>query len=301
MIHPHTRTVRRFWAVGLALASCVAACDVFDAKLYKNKPGADMAMDHPAADGSVLVDMAPLDPDAAGVLCGRTTPSTLCPASYLFCDGFETESGMGFPNWTMSLIQNSNTGSSGGLNPGTDLVVANSPTCLGQNSMHAKTVGANQQAFVFETIPNRPSTLHVRFFFYMTQYSMTPFQIVGFHASKDLNGNDYATLNVDPINGTLNYAGGFFGQAANFSGAQLPTNQWLCLELATHFDTSNGSVQVSLDGKQLGQFSGSATDPMSEQLDQVNVGIIYTNTGDTGTNDVYFDEVAISDSPIGCL
>ncbi len=298
MIHPHTRTVRSFWAAGLALASCVAACDVFDAKLYKNKPGADMSMHEPGDGGGVIVDMTPIDPDAGGFLCGRTTPTTLCPASYLFCDGFETESGMSFPNWNNApIIQ----GAGVGLNAGTDLVIANSPTCLGQSSMHAKTVGANQQSFVFETIPNRPSTLHVRFFFYMTQFSMTPFQIVGFHASQNLNGNDYATLNVDPINGTLNYAGGFFGQAANFSGAQLPTNQWLCLELATTFDTHNGSVTVSLQGKQLGQFSGSPTDPMTEQLDQVNVGIIYTNTGDTGTNDVYFDEVAISGQPIGCL
>ncbi|HEX4462640.1 MAG TPA: hypothetical protein VIA18_31905 [Polyangia bacterium] len=280
------------------MAFCVGGCDVFDSQLYKNAmhAAADMAMSNP--DGSMpIVDMAPADPDAAGVLCGRTTPATLCPGSYLFCDGFETETGSGFGNWDMPIVQ----GAGVGLNPGTGLIVADSPTCLGADSMHAKTVGGQQQAFVFETIPSRPSTLHVRIFFYMKQYSMTPFQVVGFHASMNKNTNDYATLNIDPANGTLSYAGGFFGQAVNFSGAQLPTNQWLCLELATTFNTQNGTVEVSLGDKQLGQSSGFATDPMSEQLDQVNVGIIYTNQGDTGTNDVYFDEVAISDQPIGCL
>jgi hypothetical protein len=300
MIHPHPRTARSFWAAGLALASCVAGCDVFDSQLYKNAmhAGADMVTSNAGSDGSTtIVDMTQVDPDAAGVLCGRTTPATLCPGSDLFCDGFETETGSGFASWDMSIIQ----GAGVGLNPGTGLSVAASPTCLGVNAMHATTVGAQQQAFVFKTIPSRPSTLHVRIFFYMKQYSMTPFQIIGFHASMAKSTNDYATLNVDPVNGTLSYAGGFFGQAVNFSGAHLPTNQWLCLELATTFNTQNGTVQVALDDKQLGQSSGFATDPMTEQLDQVNVGIIYTNQGDSGTNDVYFDEVAISDQPIGCL
>jgi hypothetical protein len=292
MIHPHTRTARTL----LALASLVAGCDVFDAKLYKNSTP-DMATTTQGDGGGPIVDLGPIDPDAGGFLCGRTTPATLCPAAYLFCDGFEDESGTMFSSWTNFLIQNA---SPGPINKGTNLFVDNSPVCLGQKVLHATTVGATQQAFLYEHLATPPSTLHVRFYFYMKQYSMQPFQIVGFHASSNAM-NAYATLNIDPINSTLNYANGFGSMVgAKFSGAQLPVNQWLCLELSTQFDVSNGDVQLALDGTKLGE-ANIPTQPNNATLDDVNVGIIYTNPGDTGTNDVFIDEVAFSDQPIGCL
>jgi hypothetical protein len=312
MIHPHPRTARLLSSsASLVAALALAGCDVFDPSLYKNAggSGADLSMtqdlsgddlsglDLAGGAGSMVDMLSPIDPDAGNVLCGRSTPATLCPGGYLFCDGFESESGRTFPSWTMPIIQGAGTN----VHIGTDLVVADSPTCLGQSSMHATTVGANQQAFVYTDLAAPvPTTLHVRFFFYMKQYSMTPFQIVGFHStSNDPNG--YATLNVDPINGALNYANGFGAMSgANFNHANLPVNQWICLELTETFSATSGNVQLQLDGTKIGDTT-IPTQPVGETLDQVNVGIIYTNTGDSGNNDVYFDEVAISANPIGCL
>lgn len=298
MMHPHTRAARTL----LTVTTLVAGCNVFDAQLYKNvapDQGMTGQNDGGPNDGSIPGDLAMVDPDAGGYLCGRSTPATLCSptAGYIFCDGFETESDVSFPIWNEAPIVQ---GAGGPLNLGTALVVDDSPVCLGQKSLHATTVGATQQAFLFEKLTNRPSTLHVRFQFYIKQYSMQPFQIVGFSVSGNMSPNDYATLNVDPISHSLNYATGFNGVAANFNTPSIPTNQWICLELTTHFDQKAGELDLALDGKMLGKFTGQ-TDPSDASLDQVNVGLIYTAPGDTGTNDIFIDEVAISDQPIGCL
>jgi hypothetical protein len=79
----------------------------------------------------------------------------------------------------------------------------------------------------------------------------------------------------------------------------LPLDEWHCLELTTRFDAINGEVQLQLDGKPLRDVAGAPTEPAS-RLDTVNVGVIYTALGDSGSNDVYFDEVAFSDRVIGC-
>jgi hypothetical protein len=56
-----------------------------------------------------------------------------------------------------------------------------------------------------------------------------------------------------------------------------------------------------LDDKQLGDVKGINTRPNTVNLDTVNVGIISTDASESGANDIYVDEVAMSMSSIGCM
>jgi hypothetical protein len=281
MIRAHTHHARTL----LVWAIFSAGCNVFDASLYQNAAGHEMGLPDAGA------DFAGAAPDTANALCGRSSPATLCPGSYLFCDGFEGESGTNFSAWSASFDQSAK----GAPHSGTQIDIESTPVCLGQNALHVTTVGGEQQAFLYRQLSQRPGTLHVRFYFYLQQYSQQPFQIVGFAAPS----GDYATLYADPIHSSFNYANSFTGLTANFNNAQLPLHQWRCLELTTRFDAKSGEVQLALDGQQLGDVAGAPTDP-SSPIDAVNVGVIFTATDDTGTNDVYFDEIAFSPDPIGC-
>jgi len=285
MMASRTRTLPLVIA---AFAGLATGCNVFDEKLYMQKPAHDLG----AADlaMSSALDAAPM-PDPT--LCDRKSSSTLCPGSYLFCDGFENESGSNFSAWTSLIV--SNDGNGGPANPGTIIEVANASVCLGQKAMHAHSIGAHQQAFLFRSFSNRANPLHVRFYFYISQVSL-PFEILGYHAPS----GEYATLYVDPTAATFNFATSFSSAASAFPAGNLPTNRWMCLEVAIRFNPT-GEVQVLLDDKQLGDVKGINTQPNGVTLDTVNVGIISTDANDTGENDVYVDEVAMSMSSIGCM
>jgi hypothetical protein len=258
----------------LTVLALATGCNVFDPSLY---------MTDGAVDGASR--------DAAMPLCGRASPPTLCPGPYLFCDGFESENGMSFPLWSGAPVDNYNGNPA---NAGTVLDIARVPVCLGQHSLHSHAVGGQQQAFVFRTLANPPNPMYVRFFFYLAQSSM-PFELLGFHAGS----GQFSTVFVDPVAATFTYSTNFSNAMAVYN-APVFTNRWVCLELAQRFDQASGEVELELDGRPLRDVTGLANQPAGATLDTVNVGVISTNSGDNGVNEVYIDEVAISSTPIGC-
>jgi hypothetical protein len=269
------------------LGSLALGCHVFDPKLYTQGDGGSDLGSSSGVGGDSAND------GGAGSLCGRPNPSSLCPSQYAFCDGFEDEDGQNFYRWTSSLVDNYEGSPA---NAGTAVSVSDAEVCLGQHAFHARTVGGQQQAFLFRVLDNPPNPLHVRFYFYLTQSSL-PFELLGFHAS----GGQFSMLNLDPSTSTFNFSTNFSTAAAVLGGVPVPYNRWLCLELAMRFDANNGEVQLLLDGKQLGDVTGVNTQPSGVTLDTVNVGIIATSPQDTGVNEVYVDEVAVSGATIGCL
>jgi hypothetical protein len=276
--------------VGLMMASL--GCNVFDPKLYMQHAGSgtDLAMtgNDGGAAGSDMSDSGQTPP----TICGSPDPATLCPGGTVFCDGFEDENGSNFPHWSGTILDNYGGGNA---NPATLVTIDGNTSCLGSRALHAHTVGAQQQAFVYRTFGNRPNPLYVRFFFYVTQLPNKPFEMLGFFE----NGGDFDTLFFDPAAHQFAFSNNF--STANSSGTMtLPLHRWMCLELTTKLDPTNGEVALTIDGKSIAGAKGISTERMGHQFANVNVGLIATDAAETGNADIFFDEVAISSSPIGC-
>jgi hypothetical protein len=244
-----------------------------------------------------------LSPDASqstDPLCSRSSPPSLCPGNFLFCDGFEDESGQSFSQWSSSAVDNL---SGAGPNLGTSLVVDSGEMCLGQHALHAVTSGTNQEAVVIRTLANLPNPVHVRFFLFIKQHGTS----IGLAEFRNSPG-DFASVFLDPP--TTKLTTSRFGYQTNLT-KDLPTigpelsldhNRWLCVELTMAFSNTSGEVNVQLDGKSIGDLMNVPTESHAGAMDRLALGPI---TDDTGSllfpNEVYFDEVAVSASPIGCM
>jgi hypothetical protein len=265
---------------GILVVIAIAGCDIYDPNLYLQRAHVDLSSEAPSDLGA-----------AQSSVCGRTSPATLCPGSTLFCDGFESETSTPLPLWSGTIAGGPNGSAP---NAGTAVAVENSPVCLGTHALRALANGAGQQAFVFRTLANRPNPLYVRFYFYVSRFSR-PFQLLGFHE----NGGDFSTLYVDPGAGNFVFSTNF-STATKTASHAVPMGRWMCLELATRFDATNGQITLTLDGQVVAEADGVGTEPSGRTLDTVNVGVVSTDASDTGVNEVYVDEVAASASPIGC-
>jgi hypothetical protein len=305
-------------AIGLILVATIAVasgCNWFDPRLYLQAPdgggtGHDLGGvggNGPSDAATLVVDAArptdaarPGDIGAMGPLCGRPSPSSLCPGSYLFCDGFEDESGQMFTHWSSFLTDNL---SGSPANAGTNLLVDGTAACLGQRALDGTTVGVNQEAVLIRTLGNLPNPVHVRFFLYIQQHTAS----TGLVELRSGAG-DFASLFVFPP--TASMATSRFALQTSFQTATpsigpeitLAHNQWLCLELTLQLDTANGSVHVDLDGNPLGDVTGVQTEPVSSLMDRLVLGPISADDATmSATNELRFDEVAVAAGPIGCM
>src|SRR5262249_279072 len=161
------------------------------------------------------------------------------PGSYLFCDGFEDESGSNFSHWTTSLADNWHD-SNPAPNLGTGITVDSSAICLGAHGLHTSTGGQNQEAIVIRNFDTIPTALHVPFFLYTKQHASG----VGLVELRNRR-KDFTSLWVDPpAAGGSSSRFGFessFNTAVPNVGAALPLahNQWLCVELTLRLDDTN--------------------------------------------------------------
>jgi hypothetical protein len=298
----------------LLSATALASCELFDPALYQQ-----------LADGGVVVDAgAPADAAGArdagsggsggsdgalppgdgaglgGALCGRAAPASLCPGSYVFCDGFEDESDGNFSHWSTWFADNL---SGAGANLGTALTVAGAPVCLGQHALHGTVVGRNQEAVVIRDFSGWPNPLHLRFFVYINQHTST----MGLVELRNSNG-DFTSLFVDPpdVGGSTSRFGleTSFMSALGHLGAPLVLDhqRWLCLELTLRLDAQSGEAQLAIDGSPVGALTGVPTAASSTPMDRMALGPIAEASGGLlATDDVLIDEVAVSAAPIGCF
>jgi hypothetical protein len=293
-----------------------AGCHIFERKLYQQlgdggslQLGDGSIGGHGSPDGAseagtsfdLSSGMAPDGGPSATPLCGRASPPSLCPAGYLFCDGFEDESTLSFTHWSSTLSDNL---TSGGLaNLGTGMTVETSPTCLGQHSFHAATVGRNQESVLLRTYSGWANPLHVRFFLYIKQH-MSSVGLLEFRNSP----GDFTSLFLDPP--TASTPTSRFGVETIFSNSlpsigpelALAHDTWLCVELTVRFDSNSGEVNLQVDGNPVGDLVGLQTDSPSKPMDRMALGPVVEDTGDTtSSNEVFYDEVAVSADPIGCM
>jgi hypothetical protein len=235
-----------------------------------------------------------------GPLCGRAAPATLCPGSYLFCDGFEDERGTTFTHWSNSRAENL-SGKPG--NAGTTITVDSSAVCLGQNVLHASTSGDNQQAVLIRTLTNLPNPVHVRFWVNLHKFATS----VGLVEFRNSTEDDFASLYLDPppsgkTTAQFGFQSSFNDQLPRVGAAvAVPLDRWMCVEVTFRLASSGGEVHLSLDGVPNGDVTGLKTAASSTSMDRLVLGPISDDKGSVVLpNEVYFDEVAVSDSPIGC-
>gem|GEM_PF-5285457 len=77
-----------------------------------------------------------------------------------------------------------------------------------------------------------------------------------------------------------------------------PVGQWFCLELTTYFDDVEGYVEVGIDGVVQARLEGYDTAP-STPYTHVRYGMPWTADNQQGGR-IYWDNVALSASPLGC-
>lgn len=77
-----------------------------------------------------------------------------------------------------------------------------------------------------------------------------------------------------------------------------PMGEWFCLELTTYFHETQGYVDVSVNGTSMARQEGYNTVP-EQPYTSIRYGMPWTDGGQTGGK-LYWDNVAISDAPLGC-
>ena len=87
--------------------------------------------------------------------------------------------------------------------------------------------------------------------------------------------------------------------ASAFVSAGFPTRRWACIEAHFFLSTSAGRIDVDVDGASVGQRTGVNTAVPSEGLANLFFGII-SDSGNTATLEVEYDDVIFSENPIGC-
>ena len=223
-------------------------------------------------------------------LCAAGAPPSPCTGA-LFCDSFESESGTTFSAWSQQAVSNSGGGAA---NPGTGISVAVNPVCAGSHAMHAVAVGANQQAFVYETGLSLPSTTYLRAFVYLPSQPAASFDLFSFATG---DASQYLQLGYDgaKLFAFRNFAGA--GAIPDFA-TTLPTGRWICLEAAVGLDAANGSLAFFVDGAPVATpATGVGTLPAGASDSTFEAGIIFA----AGDAELYLDEVAIGPARIGCF
>ena len=223
-------------------------------------------------------------------LCAPAAPSSPCTGA-LFCDGFESESGTTFSSWSQQAVSNAGGGAA---NAGTGISITANPVCAGSRAMHAVAVGANQQAFVYETGLSLPATTYLRAFVYLPSQPAASFDLFSFATG---DASQYLQLGYDgtKLFAFRNFAGA--GTIPDFA-TTLPTGRWICLEAAVGLDAANGSLAFFVDGAPVATAAtGVGTLPPGASDSTFEAGIIFA----AGDAELYLDEVAIGPARLGCF
>jgi hypothetical protein len=244
------------------------------------------------------LDMAPTLHDMAGICSGARLATGCSSGNFLFCDDFESSSGSFFPKWANMAPVLDNYGDGGAANAASALNVATMPVCAGSRSAHVRAEGPAQQVYLAaDTFANRPNPVYTRVFLYFPAPSTAmPFEFLSWD---DAGGNFYQ-LGIDLSSPSMTFGtnASFGSPFLNFPGP-IARDRWHCLETRIYFDANNGAISVTLDGAVVGEVGGIDTQPAGANLNQFEVGAVGADVR-TGVLDLYIDEVAVSNQPIGC-
>lgn len=273
------QTCTRFQVSLSGLDGGVAADGSVDLDM-ETDAGADMAAPDAASD-MATIDMVTPDMTTVGDICMQTGAATACASmGYLFCDGFEGS----FPGtWATDVTANA------------QVTLAGSPVCRGTRSFRSSSNGpAPQRALIFRTM-SLPNPTYVRFFVNVPVLTSAMYDA----AFLAIAGSGFSTyLRFHPSAGAL-YVNRDFATPDSASFQALPTGRWVCLEVAITFATSGGRITVTSDESlRLDQNNIATLPPGGGTPNLLTLGMV--NTRDVGASDMFFDEMVVSSSPIGC-
>jgi hypothetical protein len=233
------------------------------------------------------------DMTAVGNVCMQSGAATACAGKgYLFCDGFESASGSSFPGWITVVI---NGGASG-----TTSNVVTTPTCRGTKAFEAVGKGGGQEVWLAGGL-TLPSTVHIRSFVYVPPTSDWPtMSYTNLMSVYDGSTLHSVAVRFSDTAGKLYINRNFDSQSNLPSVGPFATGRWVCVELAVQSANSGGRATLSIDGKVVGDYTNIDTLANGDAYDHFGVGLDTTEAGTTGTADVFFDEVVVSNSAIGC-
>jgi hypothetical protein len=218
---------------------------------------------------------------------GDSGPPSLCPGSFLFCDGFE----QGLTKW--NGIQ-----SSAGQVSVDSIHVYRGAKALHANLYAVAEAGAQAWAYAskYGTVP-WPSHVFTRLFAYAPSPSQPSIE-----GLLDLvqNGSPYQglELRLAPSNAavameTFNTGADKTWQSADASAA---LDQWVCFEVEV--DTNAGTSHLYMNDVEITELAQSNLG--LPQLGITNVGLTLPAGNVQGASDAWIDEVAVDSARIGC-
>ena len=277
-------------AAWLTLSAVALACS---GSQDESDAGTDASLDAPAMDVAVeSATDAPLDaPGDGGV------PSKCAGSSYRLCDGFEGAS-IDKSLWSTTLTKNATVQiDSTHVARGKSALWVH--TGLGDAGDTAGTIGDLRTTHNFP-FPN--DDVWGRAFVYMA------------NQSPDMHTNLIEAVGALPGDAGLSHyrigvstnhviAGNYIpGDYADHSSTVMPLDQWNCFEW--HFDGQKSEYHFYLDGNELTDMAilSDASPPWTAPpFDYVELGLhLYHDLTTIPTLDVWYDEVALDTSRIGC-
>lgn len=242
--------------------------------------GGDASFDAGKPDAAApMRDAGASDPDAEPTPdAGRDT--TACDdvlSGALLCDGFEA----GFSAWTMVRFAEG----------------ATIPTYRGVASMRATSSPASAVSYLFSNrIPRVVSgELYARTYLYVPGVG-TPRWLAVLHLEESGDPWDYAELRM--VDGELELAARSATDARSARAGAVPRDRWFCVELRV-LVADGGEVELFVEGTSAAAIR--ATDTLHASPWQTfYTGISYRGPTQTGRIEIFYDEVVLSTTRIGC-
>jgi len=211
-------------------------------------------------------------------------PSICSTAGVLFCEGFENTS---LPGW--GFLQNNGT-------VGADSVHVYRGSSALHAHQNAAAPGAGATGVVIAT-PTYPSTdIYLRAFVYLP--GPAPAGIATFLRVQESMAAQYS-LDLQISDGKLRSRASRSNTNA-LSNTSLPLDRWACVEWQIHLAAS-GFVKAWVDGLEVTGISGTQDTRATTVYDWLVVGLDTGSTaGSQPARELWLDEVALDNKPIGC-
>jgi hypothetical protein len=236
-------------------------------------------------------DQATLDlarPDAAN--------ASKCPDGLAFCDGFESGN--------ISTVRWSKQIDTAVVDTGITIDVDPAKSARGDWSMRVHfdllKAGSYPSAWLEETTVVPSPSLHIRAFVWVS--SATLAANTGLLHVRNRN---YQIWGLTISNGGhLGFSDGFSPGNYVESAAQLPTDQWVCLEWeidgGSQDASAGGGTRVWMNDAEIASLHQPSGWPAQPYPNAIEIGLLPQTSTDLGPFDVWYDEVAVDSSYIGC-
>jgi hypothetical protein len=173
--------------------------------------------------------------------------------------------------------------------------------CRGSRALSVTAVGGAQQIGLTRHDLSLKQ-IFVRFYFLVPSGSPLPDETFQIFGAAPQSAVYQLGLRSGPVGFDLNAVGPDPRPPSRTFAAPGPQDRWTCLELMARFDPQDGAATLWLDDREIGTYDGVAMPlpPLSDQ--PINALLLGLSTGEaeSGVTQMFYDEVVVSTSRIGC-